>query len=200
MTYKNYIWDLGGTLLDNYEVSTRAFIAVLFRHGFIRLHHEIYPALKVSTGHAVEKFAKEIPGFLSEYKKLEAESLEKPILFDGGKDVLAKVIESGGQNFMISHRNRQVLSILESSGIKFYFTEVVTSENGFPRKPQPNSINYLLEKYQLEKADTLVIGDREIDIDAGHSAGCSTVFFDSSAVNDKATYSVKSLREILKLK
>ena len=29
MNYGDYIWDLGGTLLDNYQVSTQAFLATL---------------------------------------------------------------------------------------------------------------------------------------------------------------------------
>ncbi|MFK5234739.1 HAD family hydrolase, partial [Lactococcus lactis] len=30
MDYENYIWDLGGTLLDNYESSSHAFAATLW--------------------------------------------------------------------------------------------------------------------------------------------------------------------------
>ena len=29
MNYGDYIWDLGGTLLDNYQISTQAFLATL---------------------------------------------------------------------------------------------------------------------------------------------------------------------------
>lgn len=29
MDYHDYIWDLGGTLLDNYEISTQAFVQTL---------------------------------------------------------------------------------------------------------------------------------------------------------------------------
>ncbi|MBS7068884.1 MAG: HAD family hydrolase, partial [Streptococcus parasanguinis] len=29
MNYHDFIWDLGGTLLDNYETSTNAFVATL---------------------------------------------------------------------------------------------------------------------------------------------------------------------------
>ena len=29
MDYQDYIWDLGGTLLDNYETSTAAFVRTL---------------------------------------------------------------------------------------------------------------------------------------------------------------------------
>ncbi|MDR2976542.1 MAG: HAD-IA family hydrolase [Streptococcaceae bacterium] len=195
MIYKNYIWDLGGTLLDNYESSAHAFVVTLFRHGKIALHDEVYAALKVSTAHAVHTFANDIPGFLQEYKSLEAVSLEKPRLFDGAQEVLAAVIRDGGCNFMISHRDHQVYSILETAGIAKYFTEVVTSDNGFPRKPSPDSINYLIHKYQLTNA--VMIGDRPIDIEAGNAAHISTVFFDPELKENEATRNIKSLRELL---
>ena len=198
MDYKNYIWDLGGTLLDNYESSSHAFAATLWQLAErVILHTEAYDALKISTAFAVEKFASDIPGFLEAYKKLEAEVLEKPILFDGAVEVLSVLTASGQQNFMISHRNNQVLSILKAAKIEQYFTEVVTSDNGFKRKPAPDSINYLIKKYQLNPLETVMIGDRALDIEAGCAAGIATIFFDAKLTSDKATHHIQSLREII---
>ena len=87
---------------------------------------------------------------------------------------------------MVSHRNEQVLSLLEATEILSYFTEVVTSESGFARKPNPQSMLYLKEKYQIN--DCLVIGDRDIDRQAGQAAGFDTLLVDGS----------KSLMEIVK--
>lgn len=181
MDYENYIWDLGGTLLDNYESSSHAFAATLWSMSErVVLRTDVYDALKVSTAYAVEKFASDLPGFLEEYKKLEAEELEKPILFSGAKKVLKSLSVNGKKNFMISHRNHQVLTILSAAEIGSYFTEVVTADNGFKRKPAPESINYLLSKYKLNPKKTVMIGDRSLDIEAGNAAGVETIYFDSS--------------------
>ena len=181
MDYENYIWDLGGTLLDNYESSSHAFAATLWSMAErVVLRTDVYDALKVSTAYAVEKFASDLPGFLEEYKKLEAEELEKPILFSGAKKVLKSLSVNGKKNFMISHRNHQVLTILSAAEIGSYFTEVVTADNGFKRKPAPESINYLLSKYKLNPKKTVMIGDRSLDIEAGNAAGVGTIYFDSS--------------------
>ncbi|MGL5450580.1 MAG: HAD family hydrolase [Lactococcus cremoris] len=181
MDYENYIWDLGGTLLDNYESSSHAFAATLWSMAErVVLRTDVYDALKVSTAYAVEKFASDLPGFLEEYKKLEAEELEKPILFSGAKKVLTSLSVNGKKNFMISHRNHQVLTILSAAEIDSYFTEVVTADNGFKRKPAPESINYLLSKYKLNPKKTVMIGDRSLDIEAGNAAGVETIYFDSS--------------------
>jgi len=161
------------------------------------MHEEVYQALKISTDHAVAAFATDVPGFLSVYKKLEAETLEQPILFKGAKEVLVAVVGAGGQNFMISHRNRQVLDILKKSGIADFFTEVVTSDNGFPRKPDPSSVNYLLSKYQLQPEATVVIGDRSLDIEAGLAAGIAGIFFDAKQTHPQAKRNIKDLNELL---
>ncbi|OZS31634.1 DNA gyrase subunit B, partial [Streptococcus pneumoniae] len=46
MKYHDYIWDLGGTLLDNYETSTAAFVETLALYGITQDHDSVYQALK----------------------------------------------------------------------------------------------------------------------------------------------------------
>lgn len=185
MDYHDYIWDLGGTLLDNYEVSTRAFLDSLTKIGIEASHDLVYQKLKVSTEVAINYFVSGNPEFLAEYKALEADYLKNPVLFKGAREILAKIVGNGSRNFLISHRNRQVLDILDKTDIRSYFTEVVTSESGFARKPDPESILYLKEKYQITSA--LVIGDRDIDRQAGQAAGFNTLLVDGE----------KSLLEII---
>ena len=176
MNYQDYIWDLGGTLLDNYETSTAAFVHTLQDCGIHASHDEVYKALKVSTDYAVRQFAPTNKDFLKTYKANEAKELEQPILFDGASELLAQIIQQGGRNFLISHRDDQVLEILRKTQISAYFTEVVTASNGFKRKPDPESMLYLKDKYQIQSG--LVIGDRPIDIEAGQAAGFATYLFD----------------------
>lgn len=198
MEYDNYIWDLGGTLLDNYETSSRAFAAALWMLSErVILHQEIYRALKVSTAYAVEQFASDIPQFLETYKALEAQTLTHPVLFVGAEKVLSVLTENGRRNFMISHRDAQVNEILKSANILQFFAEVVTADNGFKRKPAPDSIHYLLEKYQMNPEKTVMIGDRSIDIEAGIAAGIKTVFFDATKRDPKATQSITTLEALL---
>ena len=138
MNYGDYIWDLGGTLLDNYQVSTQAFLATLEQFERTAEPQAVYDALKVSTSTAIAMFAPDIADF--------------------------------------SHRNHLVLDILDKAEIASYFTEVVTSENGFARKPSPDSFLYLINKYDIKHG--LVIGDRQIDIEAGRAAGLDTLLVD----------------------
>ena len=54
MNYRDYIWDLGGTLLDNYETSTNAFVATLKDFQIRADHDSVYAALKISTQDAIQ--------------------------------------------------------------------------------------------------------------------------------------------------
>ncbi|GFH40314.1 HAD-IA family hydrolase [Pseudolactococcus insecticola] len=203
MIFTDYIWDLGGTLLDNYETSAAAFQEVLASFGVSVSHDAIYEALRTSTDFAISEFAAGLPDFAAAYKKTEAKALTHPVLFKDAAKVLATICQNGQRNFMISHRNDQVLEILETAGISSYFKEVVTASNGFARKPSPESINYLLDKYQMAKP--VMIGDRAIDVVAGENAGIATIYFDDNATQDSqeimtATYTVSNLSEILTLK
>ena len=172
MNYHDFIWDLGGTLLDNYETSTNAFVATLKDFHIQADHDSVYAALKISTQDAIQTFAPHISNFRTEYKKKEALGLQEPVLFEGAKELLEEIQAHGGRHFLVSHRDRQVLTLIEQTGIAPYFTEIVTADEGFPRKPDPASMLFLKEKYGIQ--DGLVIGDRPIDIEAGKAAGLST--------------------------
>ena len=199
MSYTDYIWDLGGTLLDNYQTSATAFQEVLLEDFGINVAYDaVYDALRVSTEFAVSQFASGLPDFTTIYNKREAKTLTKPVLFPDAERVLATIVQNGHRNFMISHRNDQVLEILETAGIAAYFTEVVTSSNGFARKPSPDSIHYLLDKYAPEQP--VMIGDRDIDILAGQNAGIETIYFaPENQETVKATHHVTQLLDILDL-
>ena len=170
MNYGDYIWDLGGTLLDNYQISTQAFLATLERFERTAEFQAVYDALKVSTSTAIAMFAPDITDFRTLYKQEEAKHLQEPVLFEGAKDALAKIVAEGGRNFLVSHRNHLVLDILDRVEIAHYF------ENGFARKPSPDSFLYLIKKYDIKHG--LVIGDRQIDIEAGEAAGLDTLLVD----------------------
>lgn len=194
MRYRDYIWDLGGTLLDNYASSTTAFVDTLAENGITASREEVYQALRVSTAHAVATLAAGVPGFLSEYKAAEAAELEHPVLFDGAREALAAVVEAGGRNFLVSHRDRQVLQLLEETAIDEYFTEVVTASDGFPRKPDPASIRHLVEKYAL--TDVVAVGDRPIDVEAAVAVGVDAIYFNGGRACPGAVQAIASLREL----
>ena len=52
------------------------------------------------------------------------------------------------------------------------------NEKSKDRKPNPGMILKAKKKYNLNLKDSYVVGDRWRDVDAGHKAGCKTIFID----------------------
>ena len=99
MNYGDYIWDLGGTLLDNYQISTQAFLATLERVERTAELQAGYVALKVSTSTAIAMFAPDITDFRTLYKQEEAKHLQETVLFEGAKNPLTKIEADDGRKF-----------------------------------------------------------------------------------------------------
>ena len=86
--------------------------------------------------------------------------------------------------------------------LRKYFTGFVTRENGFPMKPAPDAIRYLLDEFQLDPAETIMIGDREIDILSGKNAGIHTCLFtdgNPGAAASEAEYTAGNMAELYAL-
>lgn len=73
----------------------------------------------------------------------------------------------------------------------------------FDRKPYPGMILKALQKYSVDPSSSLLIGDKQSDIQAGQAAGIrTTVLFDHNgqeANSHSATKCIRSLREAIGL-
>lgn len=90
---------------------------------------------------------------------------------------------------------------------KFNFKEISycmhdDGDNCSCRKPKPGMIQSILLKYNLDKEESLLIGDSIKDINAGKNAGIKTVLLLTDYNKDKqieADYHINNLHEILTL-
>ncbi|MDE6456778.1 MAG: HAD hydrolase-like protein, partial [Dysosmobacter sp.] len=85
--------------------------------------------------------------------------------------------------------------VLENLGLGRFFKDVVSSLNGFPRKPAPDGLLYLLEKHRLERDRVYFVGDRTLDVDCAKSAGVKSVLYSPSGAG-RADYVVRDLLEV----
>ncbi len=137
-----FIWDLDGTLIDSYEVFLEALSESFanFNRPFDR--ETVYNFIK---GQSVNALLKEQPVPLQEIKEdFTANSTaknEKIKLMAGAKAVLDWTQKEKIQNFIYTHKGKNAYDLLNQLEISPYFLEIVTSENGFKRKPHPEAIN-----------------------------------------------------------
>lgn len=84
-------------------------------------------------------------------------------------------MEKGIENYIYTHKSKNAIEILSRLRIEKYFSEVVTSSNGFQRKPHSEGVDYLMNKYQLEKDHTYYIGDRNLDVEVAINANIKSI-------------------------
>ena len=65
--------------------------------------------------------------------------------------------------------------ILEALGVAGRFIQIIAGNSAYPPKPDPASLNALMQQTGAAPAETLVIGDSAIDVETGKRGGASTV-------------------------
>ncbi|HEY0222521.1 MAG TPA: HAD-IA family hydrolase [Lactovum miscens] len=96
-------------------------------------------------------------------------------LISGAKEVLQSLQKKHFQQFVYTHKSNNAVQILEHLNIAHFFSEVITSSNDFKKKPDPEAINYLINKYNMDPKETYYIGDRNIDIELAVNAGIKSI-------------------------
>lgn len=165
------LWDFDGTLFDTYPVYTTILKMVINDEHVDK--NEVFRHLKVSFRHASSyyKFTEEQ---LKEFFLLEERISPKDFKpFDG----VERILTYADKNVIMTHKpGKDVHNILEYYGWDKCFSEIVAGDDGFPRKPNIKSYEYLHQKHMID----LVIGDREIDIIPGSELGISTCLFQNN--------------------
>lgn len=206
MLFLNYLWDFDGTLFHTYPHITHSLLKALGRFGIREDAPEVMKELKKSVSEAVtcysQKYGLTYEALRKVYDEIENGVPEVPVLpYPDTRPFLEAVQKNGGQHFLYTHRNETALRFLKEQGFDAYFTGMVTSLDDFPRKPAPDAILYLLQTYRLEPSATVMVGDRDLDLDAAKNAGISGILFDPEGFYGKyqAEYKVKTMKELLSL-
>ncbi len=200
-----FIWDLDGTLLDSYETIVTSVSKTLQEFNISLDREMIYKEIiTTSVNDFFYKIEKET-GISFESMK------EKNSLFHDKEKLTIKPIKNAEEilfwlkarnipNYVFTHRGISTESVLKNIGIFEYFDDVVTGKDGFPRKPDPSALNYLIQKYKLDKEKTYYVGDRTIDVACADNAGIRSILYlpEESVVRPtgKETCIVKDLLEI----
>ena len=194
-----FIWDLDGTLLDSYEAILSG-IEETFAQFSIPYDKEKVREfiLKYSVQDLLMQVAEERKLGVEELNEVRAQSLAEKnaqvVLMPGAREVLAWADQVGIQQFVYTHKGGNALTILRDLGLESYFTEILTSQSGFARKPSPEAATYLLDKYQLDSEKTYYIGDRTLDVEFAQNSGIQSINFLESSY--EGNHRIQSLTDI----
>ena len=177
-----FIWDLDGTLLDSYEAilsgieETFAQFSITYDKEQVREF-----ILKYSVQDLLVQVAEERKLDVEVLNQVRAQSLAEKnaqvVLMPGAREVLHWAEESGIQQFVYTHKGDNALTILRDLGLESYFTEILTSQSGFARKPSSEAATYLIDKHQLNPDNTYYIGDRTLDVEFAQNSGIQSINF-----------------------
>ena len=177
-----FIWDLDGTFLDSYEAILSG-IEETFAQFSIPYNKEKVREfiLRYSVQDLLEQVAEERNLDAKVLNQVRAQSLAEKntqvVLMPGAREVLAWADQAGIQQFVYTHKGDNAFTILRDLGLESYFKEILTSQSGFTRKPNPEAANYLLDKYELNPNNTYYIGDRSLDVEFAQNSGLQSINF-----------------------
>ena len=126
----------------------------------------------------------------------------KASVMQGASELLQK-LHDGGRQLAILTRNTMpvVEQTLQACNIDHFFTldHIIDRDSCIP-KPSPDGVKRLLNLWQADAEDTVMVGDYMYDLEAGKGAGVATVHLDTRGNVDWSEFTdirVEQLGEII---
>ena len=205
---KTFIWDLDGTLLDSYKTIVDGLYDTCKEYG-IELNKEEINEHVIT--YSVSSFINKMTGVTGisfdemkkRYSEIGEEKKKEIRLIPDAKETLKALSDRGDKHYVFTHRGKSTESVLKQLDIYDVFDEIVTSQSGFARKPEPDGINYFVDKYDLDCMNVYYVGDRTIDMDCAKNAGVNGILYlpenSYCKPNGSETFIVKELSDIILL-
>ena len=204
-----FFWDFDGTLMDTYPMMTACLHNACLRMGFQPLEDaELLRLQKETLAYAIHTLADRArvdERALRAAYDLEAANADltqvQPL--PGIPEAMRTMLRAGGKHYLVTHRDlATVRAMLMNANLWDAFAGMITSDDGYPRKPAPDSCRALLQRYAIDPATAVMIGDRPLDIQAGQTAGMLGCLLDpeqrfSEVPSDLRVTAASALPELL---
>jgi phosphoglycolate phosphatase-like HAD superfamily hydrolase len=200
--FRNIIWDVDGTLFNTYPAIAKAFQVALNDFGKDASLDWIEGLAKVSLGYCVTTLASQSQLDENDFgqafeKHYDLTPLEEQPPFPGVINVCEYICTLGGMNVIITHRGHEGTSeLLSAHKMNHYFTACLARDDGYPKKPNPAVFEAMLKMCNLQREETIAIGDRDIDVLAGRAAGIFTCLFGLKVDGVIADLTINSFDEL----
>ena len=205
---KSIIWDLDGTLFDSYDVIVESIYLTFQENSIASSMDEI-------RRYALQFSIKSLFQQMSQLYDVSAEALHRRYgeisrgeylkikSMPNALEILEQLYQQGVKQYVFTHRGRTTIPVLENLGMRDYFVEILTSQSGFARKPNPEALEYLINKYNMDTSQTFYVGDRSLDMECAANGGIQGILFapENCIVSscDTANFVVKNLLDILNI-
>lgn len=211
MKVKHFCFDLDGTLVDSSQTIFKSTVTALKK---LNIPYDFTKDdLDKRIGqHFVDIFnefnvqVKDFEYFIKVYKSVYFDFIDDSVLYNGVFETIKKIKSNGVKVSLLTTKAQdQADLIIDHFDLRSYFDFVMGRIDGIPHKPSPEPLLMICKKLDVLPEESLMIGDTELDIQCGKSAGAKTlaVSYGYRTINqlkeNKPDYLVDAFSELLNL-
>jgi len=173
------IFDLNGTLLDDYDYNIKAFQMVFERFGLSIPGERLDRLLGKPTSYIIEEVLRE-NGVEGDGKTLASEKVDNYMKITAGKDLFfpdaRETLASLKGRYRIGMFTGVTRKQVDPLGDFLDFFElIVAGEEAIKPKPAPDTLLYMAEKMSLDPGECAYVGDMPQDMTLAGNAGMAAV-------------------------
>ncbi|MEQ3214462.1 HAD family hydrolase [Hominifimenecus microfluidus] len=178
MKYKLIIFDLDGTLLNTLDDLADSLNTALAHFSFPK---RSLPEVRHFLGNGMQRLVEqsvpdgtsadttaEVLTVFKQYYKEHCSDRTKP--YDGIYELLTALKENGCLMAVVSNKGDFAVQILCEQYFPGVFDAVAGEKAGIRKKPAPDTVNHVLAQLDIDRTDTVYIGDSEVDIETAQNA------------------------------
>ncbi|WOO87745.1 HAD family hydrolase [Mollicutes bacterium LVI A0039] len=174
------IWDLDGTLIDSSDVILEEVISVC-NHFNININEK---QLKTTLeSQSISRYIKDLEKNCG-LAENEIKSIFSANLIKRNKDlklnnyayeILVYLSELGIKCYVCTNKGKNTYEVLKELNIIHFFEDIITSNEVEQKKPSPEGILIILERYKIDPQSVYYIGDKPSDAEAANSAKVKSI-------------------------
>jgi len=176
------IFDVDGTLTDSIEAYFNVFREVCARFDIPVRREDVLEPMAVGSliwdriipGNSPER-DKKIKQLMNAIVEVYHKVFEHVLPFAGVESVLKKLDERKINLGALTSSRRAAVGPLYHHSLSHYFRVILTREEGFLPKPEPDGILECLRRMKVEPSHAITVGDTPLDVRAGKAAGTMTI-------------------------
>jgi pyrophosphatase PpaX len=180
VSFRLYLFDLDGTLIDSIELILASFHHARERHFGDRLPDAHYlELLGMTLRDAFRRMAdtpEAVEELVTSYVAHNLEHHDAMVrAYPGVPELIGELERRGARLGLVTSKLREnARRGLRVTGLESAFDFVVGAEDVTRGKPDPEPVLLALERTGVAAADTLFVGDSPYDIESGRRAGVKT--------------------------
>ena len=212
MEYQNILFDLDGTLTDPKIGITKSVQYALAKFGIMekdltKLEFFVGPPLQNTFMEAYSFSADKAWEAVEYYREyFKDQGIYENEVYDGIPDVL-QLLQSQGKSLYIATSKPSVFAktIISHFQLASYFTFICGSELDGTRSDKTEIIKYIVDNYQLDPSDTVMVGDRKHDLIGAHNNNIHSMAVafgygsEEELIAAEPTYFIRSVEELIQV-